>query len=120
MRMALFIGIPLLVALLVLVVWLKWSSRGPALPIASRLYLRFCRRMARAGLPRNPGETPGEYAQRIERALPRLGPMAVRITRAYEKAAYAGDAQAEKQLRRLLRGFWPIRLSSQARAEVQT
>jgi len=120
LRMALFIGIPLLLALLVLVVWLKWSSRGPALPVASRLYLRFCRRMARAGLPRNPGETPGEYAQRIECALPRLGPMAVRITRAYERAAYAGDARAEKQLRRLLRGFWPIRLSRQARTQVQT
>ena len=119
LRMALFIGTPMLVALLLLLVWLKLSSRGPALPVASRLYLRFCRRMARAGLPRNSGETPGDYARRIEREQPRLGPMAVRITSAYEKAAYAGDAQAEKQLRRLLRGFWPLRLSAQARASAR-
>ncbi|WP_066965580.1 DUF3488 and transglutaminase-like domain-containing protein [Microbulbifer sp. Q7] len=115
LRMAMFIGIPVLGALLLLLVWLKLSSRGPALPAASRLYLRFCQRMARAGLPRIPGETPGDYANRIERELPRLGSMAARITAAYERAAYADDGLAEKQLRRLVRGFWPMRLSAQPR-----
>ncbi|WP_299591807.1 DUF3488 and DUF4129 domain-containing transglutaminase family protein [uncultured Microbulbifer sp.] len=117
LRMALFMGVPMVAALLLLLLWLKLSGRGPSLPVASRLYLRFCRRMARAGLPRNPGEAPGDYARRIERELPRLGPMAVRITRAYEKAAYGSDMLAEKQLRRLVRGFWPLRHTRQAQAQ---
>lgn len=111
LRLALFIAAPVLLALIGLLLWLNFSNRGPALPPASRLYLRFCRRMARAGIARNPAETPGDYARRVELELPRLGPMALRITAAYEKAAYGDDAGAEKQLRRLLRGFWPIRLA---------
>lgn len=109
-RLALFIAAPVVTGLLVLWIWLKWSSRGPQLPLSGRLYLRFCRRLARVGLVREPGETPADFARRVEREFPRLGPMALRITRAYEKAAYGDDPQAEKQLRRLLRGFWPLRL----------
>ena len=118
LRMALFIGVPMVLALLLLLVWLKLSSRGPAVSAASRLYLRFCRRMARAGMPRNPGETPGDYARRIKQELPRLGPMAASITSAYEKAAYADDADAERQLRRLVRGFWPVRQLARTSAQV--
>lgn len=110
-RLALFIGLPAALALAILWGWLKVTSRGPKLPASSRLYLKFCRRMARAGLARNPGEAPGDYARRVERELPRLGPMAARITATYVKAAYSDDPQAEKQLRRLLRGFWPLRLA---------
>ncbi|MCK7595769.1 DUF3488 and transglutaminase-like domain-containing protein [Microbulbifer sp. CAU 1566] len=110
LRMALFLGVPAVAALMILLLWLKFTSRGPRLPPAGRLYLRFCRRMARAGLARNPGETPGDYARRVERELPKLGPMVGKITTAYEKAAYGDSAEAEKQLRRLVRTFWPIRL----------
>ncbi|WP_295800294.1 DUF3488 and transglutaminase-like domain-containing protein [uncultured Microbulbifer sp.] len=110
-RLALFIGAPVIAGLLLLWGWLKLSSRGPKLPVPGRLYLRFCRRMARVGLVRQPGETPGEFARRVEREFPRLGPMAERITSAYEKAAYGDDPRAERQLRRLLRGFWPLRIA---------
>ncbi|WP_226665001.1 DUF3488 and DUF4129 domain-containing transglutaminase family protein [Microbulbifer aggregans] len=110
LRLAVFMAAPIILALVVLLIWLNISSRGPRLPAASRQYLRFCRRMARAGLARNPGETPGEFAHRVARELPRLGPMAAHITAAYEKAAYAGDPAAEKQLRRLVRSFWPMRI----------
>ena len=116
LRMALFFGVPVVAALLVLMVWLKLSGRGPKLPVASRLYLRFCLRMARAGLARNPGEAPQDYARRVQTENPRLGVAAARITAAYEKAAYADDPVAEKQLRRLLRGFWPIRQVSPNRS----
>ncbi|WP_246068588.1 transglutaminase TgpA family protein [Microbulbifer harenosus] len=112
LRLALLLGLPVLLALAALLLWLHLSSRGPALPTVSRLYLRFCRRMARAGFARNPGEAPGDYARRIEREVPRLGPMARQITLAYERAAYGdsgSSAAAERQLRRLLRGFWPRR-----------
>ncbi|MFV8781940.1 transglutaminase TgpA family protein [Microbulbifer sp. SA54] len=110
LRLALFVAAPIALALVVLLFWLNISSRGPRIPAVSRLYLRFCRRMARAGLARNPGETPGEFARRVAREQPRLGPMAAHITAAYEKAAYGGDPAAEKQLRRLVRRFWPMRM----------
>ncbi|WOX06299.1 transglutaminase TgpA family protein [Microbulbifer pacificus] len=117
MRLALLLGIPVVLALLALLLWLHLSSRGPALPAASRLYLRFCQRMARAGVARNPGEAPGDFARRIEREVPRLGPMARQITLAYERAAYGDSAAAERQLRRLLRGFWPMRRARPAVAQ---
>ena len=108
-RLALFIATPVILGLLALWVWLKWSSRGPEQPVAVRLYQRFCRRLARVGLVRLPGEAPGEFARRVEGEAPGLGPMARKITTAYEKAAYGDDPMAEKQLRRLVRGFWPLR-----------
>ncbi|WP_105101472.1 transglutaminase TgpA family protein [Microbulbifer pacificus] len=109
LRLTLLLGLPVILALALLMLWLHFSSRGPALPMHSRLYLRFCQRMARAGFARNPGEAPGDYARRIEREVPRLGPMARRITLAYERAAYGDNTAAERQLRRLLRRFWPLR-----------
>nr|WP_277611021.1 DUF3488 and transglutaminase-like domain-containing protein [Microbulbifer celer] len=110
-RLLLFFGVPAGVALLGLLIWLKVSARGPRLSPANRLYLRFCRRMARVGLARHSGEAPADYARRIQAENPRLGGAAVRITAAYQKAAFAEDPAAEKQLRRLLRGFWPMRLT---------
>ncbi|WP_288130473.1 DUF3488 and transglutaminase-like domain-containing protein [Microbulbifer sp.] len=110
-RLLLFFGVPAGVALLGLLIWLKVSARGPRLSPANRLYLRFCRRMARVGLARHPGEAPADYARRIQAENPRLGGAAARITAAYQKAAFAEDPAAEKQLRRLLRGFWPMRLT---------
>ncbi|WP_043315512.1 DUF3488 and transglutaminase-like domain-containing protein [Microbulbifer sp. HZ11] len=114
LRVAIFLGTPMAIALVALLIWLKLSSRGPALAPADRVYLRFCKRMARAGLPRNPGEAPGDYARRVEREWPALGLMVLRITLAYEKAAFADDTGALKQLRRLVRVFWPLRLSARS------
>jgi len=103
LRMALFFALPIAVALLGLLLWLWLSGRGRRLPPASRLYLKFCKRMARAGIERRPGEAPRDFARRVRAEKPPLAPMAERITAAFEKAAYGGDPAAEKQLRRLLR-----------------
>jgi hypothetical protein len=103
LRMALFMAVPILLGLLGLFVWLSWHGRGARLPAASRLYQKFCRRMARAGIARRPGEAPRDFARRVNAEQPRLGPMAERITVAFEKAAYCEDPAAENQLRRLLR-----------------
>jgi len=45
LRLALLLGLPVVLALAVLLLWLHLSSRAPALPTHSRLYLRFCQRM---------------------------------------------------------------------------
>ncbi|MBB3059548.1 transglutaminase TgpA family protein [Microbulbifer rhizosphaerae] len=112
LRIALFIAVPLGAALLCVLSWLWWSGCSRRLPPASRLYRKFCRRMARAGIERRPGEAPRDFARRVRAEKPHLGPMVERITAAFEKAAYCEDQEAEKQLRRLLRqwrvadGWW--------------
>ncbi|SDJ60596.1 transglutaminase TgpA family protein [Microbulbifer yueqingensis] len=107
-RLALLVGLPAAMALLGIWGWLWLAGRGRPLPPAERLYKRFCRRLARSGIERESGEAPRDFAKRVARERPRLGPMAASITTAYERAAYADDPAAMKQLRRLLRGFWPL------------
>ncbi|UHQ55022.1 transglutaminase TgpA family protein [Microbulbifer sp. YPW16] len=106
-RLALLVALPAVGALLGIWAWLWFSGRGRRAPPAARLYRRFCRRLARYGVERRPGEAPADFAARVGRELPHLGPMARSITTAYQRAAYADDPAALVQLRRLLRGFWP-------------
>ncbi|WP_323844912.1 DUF3488 and transglutaminase-like domain-containing protein [Microbulbifer magnicolonia] len=103
LRLAALIAAPVLLALAGILLWLWVGGRGRRLPPASRLYQRFCRRMARAGIERRPGEAPGDFARRVRGERPELAPMAERITAAFEKAAYGEDPAAVRQLRRLLR-----------------
>ncbi|MFC6632328.1 transglutaminase TgpA family protein [Microbulbifer taiwanensis] len=103
LRLATFIAVPMAAALLGILLWLWFSGRGETLPATSRLYRKFCRRMARAGMARRSGEAPRDFARRVRAEKPELAPMVERITAAFEKAAYFDDPAAEKQLRRLLR-----------------
>ncbi|MDB5800484.1 MAG: hypothetical protein JWL63_1423 [Rhodocyclales bacterium] len=52
--------------------WLVWRHfpKRRKLDALDRNWQRFCRRMARLGLPREPWETPSDYAVRISRAKP--------------------------------------------------
>ncbi|WP_237065787.1 transglutaminase TgpA family protein [Microbulbifer guangxiensis] len=103
LRLAILLLVPAGVGLVLLLAWLWWTGRGARLPRAQRLYLRFCRRMARAGIPRRQGEAPRDYAARVASEAPRLAAMAAAVTAAYERAAYAEEPAAERQLARLLR-----------------
>ncbi|SDZ90166.1 transglutaminase TgpA family protein [Microbulbifer marinus] len=107
LRLAAFIAVPVALALTGMLLWLWLSNRGRRLPPASRLYQKFCRRMARAGIARRPGEAPRDFARRVGIEMPALAPMVERITAAFERAAYGEDPAAEKQLRRLLRQWSP-------------
>ena len=51
-------------------------------------YLIFCGRMAKLGLVRAPGETPGQFAQRAVAALPVYAKELEQITRQYNAIAY--------------------------------
>ncbi|WP_237058994.1 transglutaminase TgpA family protein [Microbulbifer sediminum] len=106
-RLALLVGLPAVLALLGVGAWLWLSGRGRRPPPAARLYRQFCRRLARCGVERRRGEAPEDFVARVHRERPQLGPMAASITTAYQRAAYADDPAALKQLRRLVRGFWP-------------
>ncbi|MCH9692077.1 MAG: DUF3488 and transglutaminase-like domain-containing protein [Gammaproteobacteria bacterium] len=82
---------------------------------AERLYYKFCRRLARVGIKRDVGESPRAFSWRVEQQFPRFGPLVMDVTAVYEQAAYAEDIAAEKQLRRMVRGFWPIIFSGGCR-----
>ncbi|WP_346836974.1 DUF3488 and transglutaminase-like domain-containing protein [Microbulbifer sp. SAOS-129_SWC] len=112
LRMALLLAVPAALALLGILAWMWFSGRGARAPRSSRLYRKFCRRLARAGLQRRSGEAPRDFCRRVCVERPQLAPAVRAITAAFERAAYGGDAAAEKQLRLLLRRFWPLRAAA--------
>jgi len=64
---------------------------GPRDPV-DRLYARFCRRLARIGLPRAPGEGPADYGRRVRAARPDLAQPVQSFLELYLPMRYgAGD-----------------------------
>jgi transglutaminase-like putative cysteine protease len=63
----------------------------PVSPL-NKYYRTYCERMARLGLKRRPGETPGQFALRAMRALPGYSDQVARITGLYNDLAYATSA----------------------------
>jgi transglutaminase-like putative cysteine protease len=59
-----------------------------------RAYLRFCDKLGRRGLPRQPAEGPSAYAARLSRLRPDLAPKVGAITRLYVALRYGADANA--------------------------
>ncbi len=72
---------------------------------AKRLYRRWCRRLARRGLVRGPGEGPRDFAVRVARESPRYAESAAEITALYVAARYGGDVAALPALRRRVRSW---------------
>ena len=70
---------------------------------AQRIYLRWCRRLARAGLSRRPSEGPLDFAARISREAPAWRETAQEITGLYCAARYGGDPAALDRLRSRIR-----------------
>jgi hypothetical protein len=59
-----------------------------------RAYLRFCGKLGRKGLPRQPAEGPSAYAARLSRLRPDLAPKVGAITRLYVALRYGTGANA--------------------------
>ncbi|GAB6043669.1 transglutaminase TgpA family protein [Endothiovibrio diazotrophicus] len=80
---------------------------GPALDPVQRVWLRFCRKLARRGLPRAPTEGPLDYQRRIIRQRPAIAAKTGEINRLYAALRYhhAPDAGELKRLQRLVRRF---------------
>jgi len=82
-----------------------------------RYYRRFCQRMAKLGLEREPGETPRAFAARVQEAAPRLGTQVYNICGLYNELAYSRGPQTrgrpdprQRQLKRAVRSFRPRKL----------
>ena len=104
-RVGVFVGF------LMLVITLGW---GLLLGLARRkvheawehqLYRRFCSTLAKRGVVRATGQTPGHFAQQAANAFPAQAAVIAEFTRVYETLCYAPqvDAGAYRQLQRLLR-----------------
>lgn len=76
-------------AMLLLAITIWAVSRRPAQDAAQRLWLAFCARLAKDGLPRQPWEGPQDYAARIARERPALAATVSAAADAYVAARYA-------------------------------
>ncbi|OGI37401.1 MAG: hypothetical protein A2V91_04090 [Candidatus Muproteobacteria bacterium RBG_16_64_10] len=92
----------------VLLAGLWWLSRRRArVDPARKLYDRFCRQLARAGLARASYEGPMDFARRCVRRRPTLAPAVGDITRLYLALRYgpAGHPVQMQEFRRLVKDF---------------
>lgn len=83
-------GLIMLVLSLFMLRRLRTVVRDPV----KRAYLRFCRKLEREGLPRDPAEGPSDYAARLARLRPDLAPAVAAITRLYIALRYDVDTNA--------------------------
>ncbi len=107
--LALAVGITALL-LIALTAYLAFSfHRAARVDEAQRIYLRFCRRLARLRLIRNPQETATAFASRAGRARPDLAAEIAAITRHYLSVRYepGGGTDDLLALRNLVRSFKP-------------
>lgn len=109
-RIALFIVLAGGIALLPVFIMLYLSREKNPRDQLDRLFLQFCSRLEKIGLPRKPGEGPRDYAQRIRLQAPSLAEQVDSLTRRYERARYAEQQEAEfKQFKAALSKFKPGR-----------
>jgi protein-glutamine gamma-glutamyltransferase len=108
----LVLGLTALIAalMLALMLWLAWRLRAPPPPEALRLYRKFCRRLEREGLAREPHEGPLDFAARVALLRPGLAERVGRITRLYTALRYEpteADPVLTARLKREVRAFRP-------------
>ncbi len=84
------------------------ARRRPA-PVdpALRIYRRFCRKLARAGVARRASEGPLAFAARVTAHRPQLGSAVERITGMYVALRYADSDARVSEFRRAVRAFRP-------------
>lgn len=118
LALALGTGLALALTLLLVLRPARGSARDPLV----QAYARFCRRLARRGLPRAPHEPPLLFAERAAAAFPADAQELLRLSRDYADQRYAPDADAEARhsLVRALHGFRPSRRQDRPDASLAT
>ncbi|HEB94174.1 MAG TPA: DUF3488 domain-containing protein [Gammaproteobacteria bacterium] len=102
----LFGGLGLVVALIALQLFRHRPLRRDAVGEA---YARFCRKLARRGLPRKPAEGAQDYSQRVIPRRPELAAQIQHITLLYQRLRYARAAPRDglRHLKQAVRRFRP-------------
>ena len=109
-RIALFLLLAGGIALLPVFIMLYLSREKNTRDQLDRIFLQYCSRLDKIGLPRQSGEGPRNYAQRISTQAPGLSEQVENLTRLYESARYAEEQEAElKRLKVALKVFKPSR-----------
>ena len=109
-RIALFLLLAGGIALLPVFIMLYLSREKNTRDQLDRLFLQYCLRLEKIGLPRQPGEGPRNYAERIGLQAPSLSEQVDSLTRLYESARYAEQQETEiKRLKIALKLFKPSR-----------
>lgn len=90
--------------LLAVAFWLTYRGRE-RLDRPARLYRRFCRKLARRGVPPRAGEGPLDLGQRAALALPGAASRIARVTDLYVRSRYANRTELEPELARAVAEF---------------
>jgi transglutaminase-like putative cysteine protease len=107
--LAVILGIVVASALGLLTLWLAWRYRPPEPDQTQQLYLRFLRRLARAGLQRRPWEGPVDFAERASLNRPEDAAAIGSITRSYVRLRYGevGGQPEQARLKRMILAYRP-------------
>ena len=109
-RIALFLLFAGGIALLPVFIMLYLSREKNTRDQLDRLFLKFCLRLEKVGLPRQSGEGPRNYAERIGLQAPSLSEQVDSLTRLYESARYAEEQESSiKLFNEALKVFKPSR-----------
>ncbi|OUS17085.1 hypothetical protein A9Q88_04415 [Gammaproteobacteria bacterium 50_400_T64] len=109
-RIALFLLLAGGIALLPIFIMLYLSRDKNTRDELDRLFLQYCSRLEKMGLPRRPGEGARDFAQRISRCAPGLAEAVEHLTGIYESARYGEEGGTEvKAFKTALKGFKPSR-----------
>ncbi len=107
LRVGLFLLIGAALALAPLGLVYLWSSRRRRRDELDELFLLFCRKLARQGLPRQAGEGPRTYTARIARERPDWAQAVTRVGRYFEVQRYGDTRSHMSRLRRAIQDFRP-------------
>lgn len=108
-RIALALGALAAIAALLAAYALWRRYERPRVDPVQRLYLRFCRKLARAGMPRAPHEGARAFGERCAKRRPELADSVRRITEDYERLRY-GPVGAAGEMTRLRRNVAALRV----------
>jgi transglutaminase-like putative cysteine protease len=101
------LGIGLALLLGIIAVFTFWPERKAAPDRVQALYLRFCRKLEKAGVPRMPTEGPLDFAQRAALLRPELAASVDTVARLYVRLRYGRTPSGENlnELAALVRRF---------------
>ena len=100
---------------LVLVAFGMTRNARPRLDPAQAAYLRYCRILAKRGLPRGRAEGPKDFGRRVAESRPALRAVVDQITESYIALRY-GAGGSHSTLASLRRQIWRLRLADYRRA----
>ncbi len=105
LKFLLWLGLGLILSLGSFALWLILSNRPPALDLASLLYQRYCKKLAKHQLSKAPYETVLQFATRCQSQLPEQAGEIENITQLYLQARYAQDSNALLILKQAISRF---------------